>query len=280
MSLKRSSAKIIKNYGYKNSNIAANEIEDLNKSKQDKLSQNIVLIKSMRQGADAPVDLMGCHTCADRNADPKTFRFQTLVALMLSSQTKDQVTSAAMDRLKAAGCSISSFLEFSNEQLEDLLRPVGFYKRKAEYLKRVSAILREKYGDDIPNTFEGLCELPGFLLNSSEQFKNHILGVGPKMANLAIQIAFGRIGEGIGVDTHVHRISNRLNWVKTKSPEQTEFELREVLPRSEWSTINQLLVGFGQTICLPVLPKCSECLLYKYGQCNWNNGKLVNGKKK
>lgn len=97
MSLKRSSAKIIKNYGYKNSNIAANEIEDLNKSKQDKLSQNIVLIKSMRQGADAPVDLMGCHTCADRNADPKTFRFQTLVALMLSSQTKDQVTSAAMD---------------------------------------------------------------------------------------------------------------------------------------------------------------------------------------
>lgn len=233
MSLKRSSAKIIKNYGYKNSNIAANEIEDLNKSKQDKLSQNIVLIKSMRQGADAPVDLMGCHTCADRNADPKTFRFQTLVALMLSSQTKDQVTSAAMDRLKAAGCSISSFLEFSNEQLEDLLRPVGFYKRKAEYLKRVSAILREKYGDDIPNTFEGLCELPG---------------VGPKMANLAIQIAFGRIGEGIGVDTHVHRISNRLNWVKTKSPEQTEFELREVLPRSEWSTINQLLVGFGQTI--------------------------------
>uniref|UniRef100_A0A915N0R9 DNA-(apurinic or apyrimidinic site) lyase n=1 Tax=Meloidogyne javanica TaxID=6303 RepID=A0A915N0R9_MELJA len=199
----------------------------------------------MRQNADAPVDLMGCHTCADKNADPKTFRFQTLVALMLSSQTKDQVTSAAMERLKTAGCSISSLLELPKEQLEELLKPVGFYKRKTEYLKRVCAILREKYNDDIPNTFEG---------------------VGPKMANLTIQIAFGRIGEGIGVDTHVHRISNRLNWVKTKTPEQTEFELREVLPKNEWSTINQLLVGFGQTICLPVGPKCLECLLYKHGQ--------------
>uniref|UniRef100_A0A915MH30 HhH-GPD domain-containing protein n=1 Tax=Meloidogyne javanica TaxID=6303 RepID=A0A915MH30_MELJA len=118
-------------------------------------------------------------------------------------------------RLKTAGCSISSLLELPKEQLEELLKPVGFYKRKTEYLKRVCAILRERYNDDIPNTFEGLCELPG---------------VGPKMANLTIQIAFARIGEGIGVDTHVHRISNRLNWVKTKTPERTEFELREVLP--------------------------------------------------
>uniref|UniRef100_A0A914LFN8 Endonuclease III homolog n=1 Tax=Meloidogyne incognita TaxID=6306 RepID=A0A914LFN8_MELIC len=263
MSLRRSSARIIKKYGYnKNSNCTTNEIEDLNKTKEDRISQNILLIKSMRQNADAPVDLMGCHTCADKNADPKTFRFQTLVALMLSSQTKDQVTSAAMERLKTAGCSISSLLELPKEQLEELLKPVGFYKRKTEYLKRVCTILREKYNDDIPNTFEGLCELPG---------------VGPKMANLTIQIAFGRIGEGIGVDTHVHRISNRLNWVKTKTPEQTEFELREVLPKNEWSTINQLLVGFGQTICLPVGPKCLDCLLYKYGQCKWKN---VNSKKK
>ncbi|KAF7639513.1 Endonuclease III-like protein [Meloidogyne graminicola] len=259
MAPKRSTAKILKTNQL--NSLSTNEIEDINCSKQNKICQDIKLIKSMRKNADAPVDLMGCQTCADANADPKVFRFQTLVALMLSSQTKDQITSAAMERLRSVNCTISSILNLSNEQLEELLKPVGFYRRKAEYLKRVCAILRDKYNDDIPNTFEGLCELPG---------------VGPKMANLAIKIAFGRIDEGIGVDTHVHRICNRLNWIKTKTAEQTEFELREVLPKDEWSTINQLLVGFGQTICLPVRPKCSECLLN--GQCYYS--KKINLKKK
>uniref|UniRef100_A0A183C3P0 Endonuclease III homolog n=1 Tax=Globodera pallida TaxID=36090 RepID=A0A183C3P0_GLOPA len=196
----------------------------------------------MREKVSAPVDTMGCHMLADGKADPKTNRFQTLVALMLSSQTKDQITAEAMERLKKEGCTVENFITITEKRLEDLLKPVGFYRRKAQYLKRVALILRDEYGGDIPNTFESLCSLPG---------------VGPKMSNLALQIAFGKV-EGIAVDTHVHRIANRLKWVNTNTPEQTEQSLKELLPKSEWGAINKLLVGFGQTICLPVHPKSSE----------------------
>jgi len=194
---------------------------------------------------------MGCHALADPNADPKTYRFQVLVALMLSSQTKDQITAAAMERLKSRGCSILEIIDFPETELASMLCPVGFYKRKAEYLKKTAVLLKEKFDSDIPDTMVGLCSLPG---------------VGSKMANLALQIAFNRI-EGIGVDTHVHRIANRLGWVKTKTPDQTEAKLREVLPREYWRSINKLLVGFGQQICLPVRPKCESCL--NRNACPW-----------
>lgn len=115
-----------------------------------------------------------------------------------------------------------------------------------EYIKKTSVILLNKYGGDIPKTIKELCELPG---------------VGPKMSHICMQIAWGEVS-GIGVDTHVHRICNRLEWVRkpTKTPEETRTELEDWLPRPLWSKVNHLLVGFGQEICLPRFPKCSECL--------------------
>uniref|UniRef100_A0A1I7V921 Endonuclease III homolog n=1 Tax=Loa loa TaxID=7209 RepID=A0A1I7V921_LOALO len=201
-------------------------------------------IKQMRSNWDAPVDSMGCHMLADALAEPKVFRFQTLLSLMLSSQTKDHITAAAMHRLREHGCTVDNLLSIPTEQLQQLLIPVGFYKKKALYIKKVAKILKERYDGDIPNTIEELCSLPG---------------VGEKMAYLAMCNAWDQM-KGLGVDTHVHRISNRLGWIKTSNPKESRIALEALVPREEWQELNKLLVGFGQQTCLPVLPKCSECL--------------------
>ncbi|CDW56849.1 HHH and HhH-GPD domain containing protein [Trichuris trichiura] len=203
-------------------------------------------IEAMRSDKEAPVDTSGCCKLSEPNADPKTKRYQLLLALMLSSQTKDAVTAAAMHRLKQHGCSLENVLAMTEEQLGKLIYPVSFWKTKAKAIKKTSGILLEKYDGDIPQTVSDLCKLPG---------------VGPKMAYLAVQIAWNRC-DGIGVDTHVHRISNRLGWVpkETKTPEQTRKALESWLPRQYWRDINKLLVGFGQTICVPRNPKCHSCL--------------------
>lgn len=168
---------------------------------------------------------------------------------MLSSQTKDQVTFDAMIRLKAHGLTPAKLCEIGVEELADILKPVGFHNSKAKHIKNVAKILVDQYDSDIPNTIDGLIALPG---------------VGPKMAHICMRIAWN-IVSGIGVDTHVHRISNRLKWVKntTKQPEQTRIELEKWLPINYWSEVNELLVGFGQTICTPTNPKCSGCLNYE-----------------
>uniref|UniRef100_A0A0R3S226 Endonuclease III homolog n=1 Tax=Elaeophora elaphi TaxID=1147741 RepID=A0A0R3S226_9BILA len=201
-------------------------------------------IKQMRSNRDAPVDSKGCHMLADALAEPKVYRFQTLLALMLSSQTKDHITAAAMHRLREHGCTVDDLIAVSTEELQQLLIPVGFYKKKAVYIKKVAEILKEHYDGDIPNTIEGLCLLPG---------------VGEKMAYLAMHNAWGQM-EGLGVDTHVHRISNRLGWIKTSNPKESRIALEALIPREQWQELNKLLVGFGQQTCLPILPKCSECL--------------------
>lgn len=203
-------------------------------------------IQEMRKHKTAPVDEMGCHKCADPDANDSTYRYQCLIALMLSSQTKDQITHAAMKRLVTYGCIPSNIMATPNDVLVKLIQPVGFANRKADYLKRTSTILLDKYNGDIPKTIKELCDLPG---------------VGPKMAHICMQIAWGEVS-GIGVDTHVHRICNRLNWVKkpTKTPEETRREVEEWLPKEFWNEINHLLVGFGQEICLPRFPKCKDCL--------------------
>ena len=125
-----------------------------------------------------------------------------------------------------------------------MLYGVGFYNRKATYLKKTAQLLRDHYGDDIPNSVEALCRLPG---------------VGPKMAHLCMQVAWNQ-NTGIGVDVHVHRICNRLRWVKTTTPEETRRRLEQWLPKEYWRPINKLLVGFGQEICTPQAPKCGRCL--------------------
>ncbi|CAM4605446.1 unnamed protein product [Lepidochelys olivacea] len=208
--------------------------------------QQLDNIREMRRNKDAPVDQMGAEKCFDTSAPPEVMRYQVLLSLMLSSQTKDQVTSAAMSRLREHGLTVDNILQTDDVTLGQLIYPVGFWKNKVKYIKQTTAILKQQYGSDVPSTIAELMNLPG---------------VGPKMAHLLMDIAWNNV-TGIGVDTHVHRISNRLKWVKkeTKTPEETRAALEDWLPRDLWSEINWLLVGFGQQICLPVNPRCKECL--------------------
>ncbi|PKU35432.1 endonuclease iii-like protein 1 [Limosa lapponica baueri] len=208
--------------------------------------QQLERIREMRRSRDAPVDEMGVEKCYDSSAPPQVMRYQVLLSLMLSSQTKDQVTSAAMLRLRQHGLTVDSILQMDDATLGQIIYPVGFWRNKVKYIKQTTAILKEKYGGDIPRTVEELVQLPG---------------VGPKMAHLAMNIAWDSVS-GIAVDTHVHRITNRLKWVKkeTRYPEETRVALEDWLPRDLWREINWLFVGFGQQTCLPVNPRCNECL--------------------
>lgn len=203
-------------------------------------------IRKMRRTIEAPVDTMGCDKCPDQSVSQKLVRYQLLVSLMLSSQTKDEVTHAAVGRLREFTLTPESIVGADEKQIERLIYPVSFYKNKAKHLKQTAKVLLEKYDGDIPDSVEGLCSLPG---------------VGPKMAYLAMSCGWGRT-VGIGVDTHVHRISNRLGWLPapTKTAEQTRKALEAWLPRELWDEVNHLLVGFGQTVCKPAGPKCSSCL--------------------
>jgi endonuclease-3 len=206
------------------------------------------LTKEMRKTLLAPVDTMGCERLADTNASPRDQRFQTLISLMLSSQTKDTVTAAAISNLMRnleGGLTLESVLAVEPETLNDLIGKVGFHNTKTKSIKRTALLLRDNFASDIPDTIEGLVSLPG---------------VGPKMAYLCMSAAWGR-DEGIGVDVHVHRITNLWGWHRTKTPEETRTILEGWLPRDKWHEINTLLVGLGQTICLPEIGrrKCGEC---------------------
>ncbi|XP_075973862.1 nth-like DNA glycosylase 1 [Anticarsia gemmatalis] len=206
----------------------------------------LVNLRIMRSNHDAPVDTMGCHMNMDPKATPETYRYQCLISLMLSSQTKDQVTFGAMERLRARGLTVDNVLSMSDEELGKLIYPVGFWKTKVQYIKKTTQTLKEQYKGDIPDSVEKLCKLRG---------------VGPKMAHICMLVAWDKV-TGIGVDTHVHRISNRIGWVKkpTSTPEDTRKALETWLPFDLWKEVNHLLVGFGQTICLPIGPMCHECL--------------------
>ncbi|KFO34716.1 Endonuclease III-like protein 1 [Fukomys damarensis] len=208
--------------------------------------QQLANIRTMRSRKDAPVDQLGAEHCYDPSAPPKVRRYQILLALMLSSQTKDQVTAGAMQRLRAQGLTVDSILQTDDNTLGKLIYPVGFWRSKVKFIKKTSAILQQRYDGDIPASLAELVALPG---------------VGPKMAHLAMAVAWGTVS-GIAVDTHVHRIANRLRWTKrmTRSPEETRAALEEWLPRELWRDINGLLVGFGQQICLPIHPRCQACL--------------------
>lgn len=150
-----------------------------------------------------------------------------------------------MDRLKKHGLTPEQIIETDEEKLQELIKPVGFYRRKADYIKKTSRILLDQYDGDIPDTIKELVKLPG---------------VGPKMGYLALKIAWNKV-DGIGVDVHVHRICNRLNWVHTNTPEETRMALESWLPHELWWEINLLLVGFGQQIC-GSSPKCEQCKLH------------------
>jgi endonuclease-3 len=199
-------------------------------------------ISKMRSKMTAPVDIEGAATLGE-DADPKTFRFQTLVGLMLSSQTRDPVTAKKMRFLIDKGLSINSILQTSESDLANDLYGVSFHNNKAKFLKKTAVILNEKYDDDVPGDFKIVSQLPG---------------VGPKMTHLFLQICYDKV-EGIAVDTHVHRVSNRLGWVNTKNPLQTMNALEKMLPKEKWAEVNEMLVGFGQMHCKPIGPLCHLC---------------------
>ena len=212
------------------------------------------LTKEMRSQWQAPVDTMGCESLAEDKRTPREQRFQTLVALMLSSQTKDTVTAVAMKNLQEGlpgGFTLESVREVEPAVLNGFIQKVGFHNNKTKFIKQVVEILAEKHDDDIPDTIEGLVALPG---------------VGPKMAYLCMSAAWGR-DEGIGVDVHVHRITNLWGWHKTASPEETRMMLESWLPKEYWHHINHLLVGFGQTYCPPVGRRCDDCKLAQERLC-------------
>ena len=213
------------------------------------------LTQEMRKKVLAPVDTMGCEDAAQKDRPPKQQRFQTLVSLMLSSQTKDTINALTMKRLynelPPPGLTVENIINVEPDRLNEIIWAVGFHNNKTKFIKATAEILRDKYDGDIPDTIEGLTSLPG---------------VGPKMAYLCMSAAWGR-DEGIGVDVHVHRITNLWGWHKTKTPEETRMALESWLPKEKWHEINQLLVGFGQTICAPVGRKCGECTLAEAGIC-------------
>ncbi|MCJ1286446.1 DNA N-glycosylase and apurinic/apyrimidinic (AP) lyase [Xylographa opegraphella] len=212
-------------------------------------------VKEMRKRLLAPVDTMGCERLADEGLSERDQRFQTLIALMLSSQTKDTTTAATMHALQSTlpspGLTLANILAIDPATLNTLIHAVGFHNNKTRYIKATAEILHARFGDDIPATVAGLMSLPG---------------VGPKMAYLCMSAAWGRT-EGIGVDVHVHRITNLWGWHRTKAPEETRLALQAWLPRERWHEINHLLVGFGQTICAPVGRRCGECVLAERGLC-------------
>ncbi|NIM20675.1 MAG: endonuclease III [Candidatus Latescibacteria bacterium] len=179
-----------------------------------------------------------------RLARKKRDPFKTLISTMLSLRTKDDVTSEASKKLFAVASSPEELSRTPVRVIEKAIYPIGFYKTKARSIKEISRRLIKEYDGVVPDTIEELL-----------RFK----GVGRKTANLVVTLGYGK--PGICVDTHVHRVSNRLGIVGTSSPEKTEFALMEVLPKEYWIGYNELLVSFGQQICKPISPHCSKCPL-------------------
>lgn len=182
---------------------------------------------------------------AETSRDP----FKVLISTVLSLRTKDETTAEASGRLFRLAGSPRAMLELSENEIIDAIYPVGFYRTKAKNILEICRVLVESYGSRVPDDLDELLK-----------FK----GVGRKTANLVLTLGYNK--DGICVDTHVHRISNRLGYIKTKNPLDTEMALRKKLPREHWIDYNSLLVAFGQHQCRPISPFCSTCPVSDY--CN------------
>lgn len=197
----------------------------------------VKILKDAKQPQSEFVKLM------DSFNDP----YLVLIACILSLRTNDKTTYPATLRMLKIGKTPKDFANCDVKELEKAIYPVGFYTNKAKQIVELSKKLVEKYDCKVPDEIEELCK-----------FK----GVGRKTANLVLSEGFNK--PAICVDVHVHRIFNRLGYVKTNSPEETEFELRKNLPRKYWIDINSLLVTHGQNICKPIKPKCEICPIFDY----------------
>ena len=168
--------------------------------------------------------------------------YRILISTLISLRTRDEVTLSASKRLFEKAKSLYDIENMSEEEIEALIKPAGFYRRKAEDIKKIAKIINSEYNGEIPSDLDKLLELPG---------------VGIKTASLVLNLGFGI--DAVCVDCHVHEIANRLGWVDTKTPEETEKELRRILPQRFWIPLNELLVRYGQHVCLPISPLCSKC---------------------
>ncbi len=197
------------------------------------------LLKKAFNNTRAPLlDLVAAQT-----QDP----FRILVGTILSARTKDACTAAACSKLFIKVEKPDDLRHLTHTELEKLIYPVGFYRDKARHLKALPDVLESRFNGILPSTVEELCELPG---------------VGRKTANLVVALGFNK--PAICVDVHVHRITNRLGLLATKTPLETEMTLREILPVRYWITWNSYLVAFGQTRCFPRNPNCMGCPLLNY----------------
>ncbi|OHE24369.1 MAG: endonuclease III [Syntrophobacterales bacterium RBG_19FT_COMBO_59_10] len=198
------------------------------------MAEVILLLEEELQKRELPI----VSQLARERCDP----FEILISTLLSLRTKDEVTAAASEKLFALASTPQEMLRLTEEEIRQAIYPVGFYRNKAGTIRHVCRELIARFDARVPETLEELLT-----------FK----GVGRKTANLVVSLGFN--GLGLCVDTHVHRISNRMGYVRTKTPAETEFALREKLPAKHWSRFNTLLVAFGRNTCRPVSPLCSAC---------------------
>ncbi len=206
----------------------------------DEKKRAIAIINIMQSATKDMTPPAATSIVAHYGRDP----FLVLVSCILSLRTKDAVSLAASHRLFAHAQTPRCLLSLSQQTIEKLIYPCGFYRTKAKQLLAISALLLERYNGIVPHDENELLALPG---------------VGPKTTALVLSEGFEI--PAICVDTHVHRISNRLGLIKTKNPQETEIALKKLLPKKYWSEYNKLMVMWGQNICVPVSPKCSICPL-------------------
>ena len=204
----------------------------------DRIEKAIALLEDEAKTWDVPI--------VTQYADDKRGPFAILISTLLSLRTKDEVTEGASKRLFFLADSPESMVLLAAEVIEKAIYPVGFYRNKAKTIIAVCRDLIGRFQSRVPDTIEELLTLNG---------------VGRKTANLVVTLGYSQ--EGICVDTHVHRISNRLGYVSTRTPDETEYALRGKLPRAYWIRYNTLLVAFGRTICRPVSPLCSRCVIFR-----------------
>jgi endonuclease III len=205
--------------------------------RQDQITAALRIVKhEIRQWKEPVLGVVA----RDSNRDP----FRILISCLLSLRTKDKTTDEASSRLFTLAHQPATLLALPLKTIERAIYPVGFYRTKAKSIHAICRRLLDVYGGTVPDSIEELVTLSG---------------VGRKTANLVVTVGFRK--PGICVDIHVHRISNRWGYVKTKTPEETEQALRRKLPTSHWITFNDLLVPYGQNLCQPVSPFCSKCKL-------------------
>lgn len=173
--------------------------------------------------------------------------FKILISCLLSLRTKDENTEKVSKKLFTVADTPEKIIKLPMKKLEKMIYSSGHYKKKARTLKHVSSELIKRFGGKVPNDKEELLS---------------IKGIGPKTANIVLNFAFDKVV--LPIDTHCHRIPNRLGWVKTKTPEKTEKALEKILPKKHWKEFNAIFVLFGKTICVPISPFCSKCSIKKY----------------